>query len=206
MAHEVPQLGYEYDALEPHIDAKTMEIHHSKHHAAYVKKLNAALENHEELQDKSVEELIRNLNDVFEEVRTAVRNHGGGHYNHSIFWPMLKKDVEPQGEILQAIKDTFGSLEDFQEKFKNTALGIFGSGWAWLVVNPQNGNALEIVKTPNQDNPLTEGKIPILGIDMWEHAYYLKHQNEKAKYVDDFFQVINWEQINQNYLKSTQQE
>lgn len=204
MPHELPELGYNYDALEPHIDAQTMELHHDKHHAGYVKKLNAALEGHEELQDKPVEDLIRNLNSVSEEVRTAVRNHGGGHYNHSLFWPLLKKDVQPSGEVLEAINNTFGSLDDFKEQFKEAALGQFGSGWAWLVVN--ENKELEIVKTPNQENPLTEGKIPILGIDVWEHAYYLKYQNKRAEYVDNFFNVINWEQVNQNYLKATENQ
>lgn len=199
MTFELPELGYSYDSLEPFIDEKTMRIHHDKHHAAYVKKLNETLDGHEELQDKPVEDLVRNLNSISESVRTAVRNHGGGHLNHSFFWKLLKKNTKPNGELLSAIKKNFGSLEDFKEAFKKSALGQFGSGWAWLVVNPAN-KKLEIMSTPNQDSPLTSGKIPILCIDVWEHAYYLRYQNKRDEYVDNFFNVINWKQIEKNFL------
>jgi Fe-Mn family superoxide dismutase len=206
MSHALPPLGYSFDALEPYIDARTMEIHHDKHHAGYVKKLNAALEGHQELEDKPIEELIKNLNSISEEIRTAIRNNGGGHYNHSLFWPLLKTDVDMSrfAEISEAVKKDFESFETFKEQFTNAALTQFGSGWAWLVVNPANGNKLEVVKTPNQDNPLTDGKIPILMIDVWEHAYYLKYQNKRAEYVENFFNVINWEKVNENFLKATQ--
>ncbi len=200
MVYELPKLPYEYDALEPYIDSKTMEIHHDKHHAGYVKKLNAALEKHQELQDKPVEELIKNLNSVSDEVKSAVRNNGGGHLNHSFFWPLLKKDVKPEGEVVNAIKKNFGGLEQFKEQFKNAALGQFGSGWAWLVADPAS-KKLEIVSTPNQENPLTNGKIPILCVDVWEHAYYLKYQNKRDEYLDNFFKVINWQQVNENFSK-----
>ena len=201
MAHELPELGYEYDALEPFFDARTMEIHHSKHHAGYVKKLNKALEGHDGLLKKDVKDLIKDLNELPDEVKKGVRNNGGGHYNHSLFWKILKKDVEPKGEVVEKIKVDYGSVDDFKEKFREMALSVFGSGWAWLVYSPES-DKLEIVKTQNQDNPLTEGKVPLLEIDMWEHAYYLKHQNEKAKYVDDFLNIINWDQVNENYLEA----
>jgi len=200
MTHELPKLGYKYDALEPFIDAKTMEIHHTKHHKTYVDKLNAALENHKDLQKKSVEELLKKLNEIPEDIRTAVRNHGGGHYNHSLFWKMLKKDVDFFGEVSDAINDKWRSFEEFKKKFTDNTLSVFGSGWGWLVVN-ENGE-LEIVKTANQDTPLSEGKIPILGIDVWEHSYYLKHMSNRAAYIEDFFNVINWEQVNDNYLEA----
>ncbi len=203
MSYELPELGYAYDSLEPFIDAKTMEIHHDKHHAGYVKKLNAAIEGHEELQDKPVEELIKNLDSISEEIRTAVKNNGGGHLNHSFFWPLLKKGVKPSGEVAAAIEKTFGSIDGFMEQFKKAALGQFGSGWAWLVVNPKNGNALEIASTSNQESPISEGKIPVLAIDVWEHAYYLKYQNKRDEYINGFFSVINWEQVNKNFLEAT---
>ena len=202
MVYTLPELGYDYDSLEPYIDSRTMEIHHDGHHAAYVKKLNDAISGHEELQDKPVEELIKNLNSISEEVRMAVRNNGGGHLNHTMFWTMLKKNVKPDGEILTVLKKNFGSFEEFKTQFKRAALGQFGSGWAWLVVNPAN-RKLEIVSTLNQDNPLTTGKIPILMIDVWEHAYYLKYQNKRDEYVDNFFNVINWTQIEKNFLNAT---
>jgi len=204
MAYELPKLPYSYDALEPFIDAKTMEIHHDKHHAGYVKKLNAAIEGHEELQDKPVEDLIKNLNSISEEIRTAVRNNGGGHLNHSFFWPLLKKDVKPEGEIVAAIEKEFGSLQNFEEAFKKAALGQFGSGWAWLVVNPANGNKLEITSSPNQDSPITVGKVPVLAVDIWEHAYYLKYQNKRDEYLDNFMKIINWKKVNENFLDATQ--
>ena len=199
MKHELPELGYSYDSLEPFIDAETMEIHYAKHHQAYIDKLNAALEGHEELQAKTSEELIKELNSVPEEIMDSVRNNGGGHLNHSFFWPLLKKDVHISGEISEVISRDFGSFDEFKEKFKEAATTQFGSGWAWLVVNPEN-NKLEIVKTANQDNPLTAGKIPVLGIDVWEHAYYLKYQNKRPDYVESFFNVINWDKVNKNFL------
>jgi len=199
MTHELPELKYSFDALEPYIDAKTMEIHHDKHHKGYVDKLNKALEGHEDLQKKTAEELVTDLNSVPEDIKAAVRNNGGGHANHSFFWPLLKKGVDPDGEILEAINKKFGSVDGFKEKFKEAALTQFGSGWAWLVVS---GGELEIMKIGNQDSPLSEGKTPILGIDVWEHAYYLKYQNKRPDYVDAFFSVINWDQVNENFLKA----
>ena len=201
MVFKVPELGYDFNALEPFIDAMTMQIHHDKHHTAYVNKLNEALTNNPELQNKPVEELIKNLNSVPEGIRNAVRNHGGGHLNHSMFWLMLKKDVRAEGKTVDAIRKDFGSFEQFKDAFKKAALGQFGSGWAWLVVNPQT-KKLEIVPTANQDNPITQGKIPILGVDVWEHAYYLKYQNKRDEYVENFFNVINWKQIDKNFSKA----
>lgn len=202
MAYELPKLPYPYDALEPFIDAKTMEIHHDKHHAGYVKKLNAAIEGHEELQGKPVEELIKNIDSVSEEIRAAVRNNGGGHLNHSFFWLLMKKNVKPEGEIVTAIEKTFGSMDAFLESFKKAAMGQFGSGWAWLVWNPAN-KSLEITSTGNQDSPVTHGKIPVLGVDVWEHAYYLKYQNKRDEYLDNFEKVINWNQVNKNFLDAS---
>jgi superoxide dismutase, Fe-Mn family len=197
MVHELPELGYEFDALEPHIDAKTMEIHHDKHHAGYVKKLNAALEGHTDLQEKSAEELIKNLGSIPADIKKAVQNNGGGHVNHSLFWSILKKGVSPIGEIKDAIHAKWGSGEKFKEEFSEAATTQFGSGWAWLVVS--NGE-LEIVKTANQDSPLSDGKVPILGIDVWEHAYYLKYQNKRPEYVEAFWNVVNWDKVNELYL------
>lgn len=195
MKHELPKLEYTYDALEPYIDAKTMEIHYTKHHQAYIDKLNAALEKHPELQGKKVEELLKDLNKIPDEIRTAVRNHGGGHYNHSLFWKLLKKDVKMPNKIAAAIDKEFGSFENFKKAFTDAALNRFGSGWAWLVMNK---GKLEVLSTANQDCPISEGKIPILGIDVWEHAYYLKYQNRRAEYVENFFHVINWEEVEKN--------
>ncbi|WP_018923760.1 superoxide dismutase [Salsuginibacillus kocurii] len=196
--YELPELPYAANALEPHIDEETMNIHHGKHHNTYVTKLNAALEGHDELASKSVEELISDLDKVPENIRTAVRNNGGGHANHKLFWTILSPEGggEPTGEVADAINSKFGSFEKFQEEFKNTALARFGSGWAWLVVN--NGN-LEIQDTLNQDSPLSEGKTPILGVDVWEHAYYLKYQNRRPEYVDAFWNVVNWEEVNRRF-------
>lgn len=198
MKHELPKLDYEYDALEPYIDAKTMEIHYTKHHQAYIDKLNAALEKYPELQDKPVEKLLKELTKLPEDIRTAVRNHGGGHYNHSIFWKLLKKDVKISEKVNVAIDESFGSFENFKKAFTDAALNRFGSGWAWLVLN--NGK-LEVMSTANQDCPISEGKIPILGIDVWEHAYYLKYQNRRAEYVENFFKIINWDQVEENMTK-----
>ena len=194
--HTVPALGYGYDALEPFIDKETMQIHHDKHHQAYVDKLNAALEKHKELQTKKVTELLKDLDKIPEDIRTAVRNHGGGHFNHSFFWQIMKKDVACTGKIAEAIKEEFGSFDAFKEKFSAAALGVFGSGWAWLVVNE---GKLEIMSTPNQDSPISQGKKPILGLDVWEHAYYLKYQNKRPDYVQAFFKVINWEKVNEHF-------
>jgi len=199
MTHTLPKLGYSYDALEPHIDARTMEIHYSKHHAGYVKKLNAALEGHSDLQKVEVEELLKNLENIPEDIRTAVRNNGGGHANHSFFWQLLKKDVKPSGEILEAIKKTFGSFDEFVEKFSKAAGTRFGSGWAWLAID---GGDLEILSTANQDTPLSEGKTPLLALDVWEHAYYLHYQNKRPDYVKAFFNVVNWDKVNENFLKA----
>ncbi|GGM31440.1 superoxide dismutase [Mn] [Paraliobacillus quinghaiensis] len=195
---ELPELPYAYDALEPHIDKETMNIHHTKHHNTYVTKLNAALEGHADLQNKSLEELLSDLDSLPESVRTAVRNNGGGHANHSLFWTLLSPNGggEPTGELASAIKDSFGSLDDFKEKFKAAATGRFGSGWAWLIVD--NGN-LVITSTPNQDTPVMEGKKPILGLDVWEHAYYLKYQNKRPDYVAAFWNVVNWDEVAKLY-------
>ena len=201
MAYELPKLDYPFDALEPFIDAKTMEIHHDKHHAGYVKKLNVAIEGHEELQDKPIENLIRDVNSVSDEIRVAVRNNGGGHLNHTFFWKLLKKDVKPEGAIVDQIKKDFGSMDSFKEEFKKAAVGQFGSGWAWLVWNPAS-KKLEIVGTSNQDNPLTDGKVPLLNVDVWEHAYYLKYQNKRDEYFDNFFKIINWKQVQENFSKA----
>ncbi len=198
MKHSLPALPYAYDALEPFFDAKTMEIHHTKHHQTYVDKLNAALEGNESLQKASAEDLLKDLNSVPENIRTAVRNHGGGHANHSFWWQMLRKDVRYSGEIAKAIDSKFGSYDEFKDKFSETAALLFGSGWTWLVFS--NGE-LEIMSTPNQDSPLSQGKTPILGIDVWEHAYYLKYQNRRPDYINAFFNLINWEQVNE-YFKA----
>lgn len=197
MAYTLPELGYSYDALEPFIDAQTMEIHHTKHHNAYLTKLNAALEAHADLAAKPAEDLIVGLNDLPDSIKTAVRNNGGGYVNHSFFWPILKKDVAYQGEIADAINAKFGGLEKFQETFAAAAAGQFGSGWAWLVVD--NGE-LKVTSTPNQDSPLTAGQTPVIGLDVWEHAYYLKYQNRRPDYISAFFNVINWEKVNEHFL------
>ena len=189
---KLPPLPYAYDALEPYIDAETMQIHHDKHHAAYVANLNKAVAGQPELEAKSVEELVRDLNAVPENIRTAVRNNGGGHYNHSLFWQMMKKDGggEPKGELARAIAIKFGNFTNFKENLSKAALGQFGSGWAWLVLD---GREVKIESTPNQDTPLSQGRQPLLGIDVWEHAYYLKYQNRRPEYVGAWFNVINWD-------------
>jgi superoxide dismutase, Fe-Mn family len=196
--YELPQLPYAYDALEPHIDKETMNIHHTKHHNTYITNVNGALEGNEALASKSVEELIANLDEVPEAIRTAVRNNGGGHANHSLFWTLLSPNGggQPTGEVAAAIESTFGGFEAFKEKFAAAAATRFGSGWAWLVVN--NG-ALEVTSTPNQDSPIMEGKTPILGLDVWEHAYYLNYQNRRPDYVGSFWNVVNWEQVEKLY-------
>ena len=196
MNHTLPRLPYAYDALEPHFDARTMEIHHTKHHQTYVDKLNAALDGHDALKDKSAEALLKHLDAVPESIRTAVRNHGGGHANHSFWWPMLKKDVPFGGPVAEAVNQRFGSYEQFKQTFTNAAALLFGSGWAWLVLDRGN---LEIVATPNQDNPVSQGKTPVMGIDVWEHAYYLKYQNRRPDYIGAFFNVVNWDRVNDVY-------
>jgi len=204
MANNIlPELGYEYNALEPYIDEETMKIHHKKHHQAYIDKLNAALEKHPELHERRVRELVANLEEVPEDIRTAVRNHGGGHVNHEFFWQILKKNGGklPEGKIGDAINKKFGSYEEFKKKFSDAALTRFGSGWAWLVVNKDK--KLEVMSTANQDSPLSEGKKPVLGVDVWEHAYYLKYQNKRPEYIENFFNVINWEKVNEKYEEAT---
>ena len=195
----LPKLPYAYDALEPHFDARTMEIHHGKHHQAYVDKLNAALEGHEELQKLNVDDLLKNFNKVPDAIKTAVCNHGGGHSNHSSWWPMLKKDVPVKGRVVDAINERFESMEKFKQDFATAATTLFGSGWAWLVVD---GKELKIMQTPNQDSPLMQGKIPVLGIDVWEHAYYLKYQNKRPDYVGAFSNVVNWKQVDENFAEA----
>ena len=195
---KLPELPYAYDALEPTIDKETMNIHHTKHHNTYVTNLNAALEGHADLQNKTVEELISDLDAVPEDIRTAVRNNGGGHANHSLFWKILSPNGggEPSGELADKINEKFGSFDSFKEQFEKAAAGRFGSGWAWLVYN--NGE-LEIMSTPNQDSPLMEGKTPLLGVDVWEHAYYLKYQNRRPEYLKAIWNVINWDEVSKNY-------
>ncbi|UEX89073.1 superoxide dismutase [Staphylococcus ratti] len=195
MAFELPKLPYAYDALEPHIDARTMEIHHSKHHNTYVTKLNDAVKD-TDLENQPIEEIIANLNSVPEDKQTAVRNNGGGHLNHVLFWQSLSPNSEEKGEVVEKIKEQWGSLDAFKKEFADKAAARFGSGWAWLVMN--NGQ-LEIVTTPNQDNPLTEGKTPLLALDVWEHAYYLKYQNKRPDYISTFWNVVNWEKVNELY-------
>ncbi|MFC0558090.1 superoxide dismutase [Halalkalibacter alkalisediminis] len=198
MAYELPQLPYAANALEPHIDEATMNIHHGKHHATYIAKLNAALEGHEELAGKSIEELVANLDAVPENIRGAVRNNGGGHANHALFWQLLSPNGggAPTGELADAINSTFGSLDAFKEEFANAGANRFGSGWAWLVVD---GGKLAVTSTPNQDTPLMEGKTPILGLDVWEHAYYLNYQNRRPDYINAFWNVVNWEEVAKRY-------
>lgn len=197
MAYTLPDLPYDYDALEPYIDVETMHLHHDKHHNTYVTNLNAAIEKYPELAEQSVEDLVANLNEIPEDIRTAVRNNGGGHANHSFFWKIMapKAGGEPTGAIKDAIDEAFGSFEKMKEEFKTAATGRFGSGWAWLVMN--NGK-LEITSTANQDSPLTDGKTPIIGLDVWEHAYYLKYKNVRPDYIAAFWDVINWDQANKN--------
>ncbi|HEV2288262.1 MAG TPA: superoxide dismutase [Candidatus Acidoferrales bacterium] len=196
--HQLPPLPYAFDALEPYIDAKTMEIHHDKHHGAYVTNLNKALEGNAELARLSVEELISRIDSVPEAIRTAVRNNGGGHANHSLFWKIMKKSGggEPKGELADAIKSSFGGFGDFKAKLNDAAMKRFGSGWSWLMMK---GGKLAIESTPNQDNPLMSGGKPVMGVDVWEHAYYLKYQNRRADYLEAWWNTLNWEQIAENY-------
>lgn len=199
MAHELPPLPYAYNALEPHIDELTMQIHHDKHHAAYVNNLNAALEKHPELANKSAEELIKDLNSVPDDIRTAVRNNGGGHVNHTMFWQIMGPGGggEPTGAIGDAIKQSFGSFDDFKKQFNDAGVKRFGSGWVWLVVD--GGGKLSITSTANQDNPMSEGHKPVLGNDVWEHAYYLKYQNLRPKYLEAWWNTINWNEVNKRF-------
>lgn len=199
MAHTLAPLPYDYAALEPYIDAQTMQLHHDKHHAAYVNNLNAALEKYSDLQNKSVEELVADLNAVPEAIRTAVRNNAGGHVNHTMFWQIMKPNGggEPTGAIGDAIVSTFGDFGTFKQRFNEAGVKQFGSGWVWLVVSP--GQKLEIVTTPNQDSPITTKAQPIFGNDVWEHAYYLKYQNRRPEYLDAWWNVVNWEEINRRF-------
>lgn len=195
MTFTLPELNYEYSALEPHIDAKTMEIHHSKHHQGYIDKLNKALEG-TGFEKKELNEILSNIHDLPEDKRNAVINNGGGHANHSLFWEiMTDKETKMSEDLAKAINKTFGSFEDFKTKFSETATTRFGSGWAWLVIN--NKGKLEITSTANQDSPIMKGNTPILGLDVWEHAYYLKYQNLRPKYIEAFFNVINWEKVSE---------
>lgn len=198
MAYTLPELPYAYDALEPHIDARTMEIHHTKHHQAYISKVNAALEGHDDLAAKSIEDLVRDLDAVPESIRTAVRNNGGGHANHSLFWTIMSPNGggAPTGDLAQAIDGKFGSFENFQSEFSNAAATRFGSGWAWLSVD---GGQLLVESTPNQDTPLSEGRTPILGLDVWEHAYYLHYQNRRPDYISAFWNVVDWDAVASRY-------
>ena len=207
MPFTLPKLPYEYNALEPHIDARTMEIHHTKHHQTYIDKLNAALEGHEDLQAKTVEELIADFDAIPEKIRTAVKNHGGGHANHSLFWTILSPQGglarrslggggEAEGELAKAIESDLGGSEKFKETFTAAATGQFGSGWAWLVIDE---GKLAVMATPNQDSPLSKGKTPILGLDVWEHAYYLSYQNKRPDYISAFWKIINWEEVGRRF-------
>ena len=199
MVFTLPKLTYEFNALEPHIDARTMEIHHDKHHQAYINNLNAAIEKHADLANKSVEDLLKDLNAVPEDIRTAVRNNGGGHWNHSMFWQIMspKGGGEASGALVDAIKKAFGDFKTFKEKLAAAAVGQFGSGWGWLVKD-QSG-ALSVVATPNQDNPMSNGLTPILGIDVWEHAYYLNYQNRRPDYIAAWWNVVNWDEVSKRF-------
>ena len=200
MAYEVPQLPYDYAALEPHIDAQTMQIHHDKHHQAYVDKVNAALEG-TEFDGKPIEEILADLSQVPEDKRTAVRNNGGGHYNHTLFWEWMSPDGggEPTGSLAEAINGAFGSFSDFQAKFKDAGVNQFGSGWSWLV---HDGSGLAVVGSPNQDNPISEGSTPLLGADVWEHAYYLKYQNRRPDYLAAWWNVVNWQAAEERFNRA----
>jgi Fe-Mn family superoxide dismutase len=199
--YSLPQLPYPYDALEPYIDKMTMEIHHTKHHQAYINNLNSALEKYPEFHNLELEEILKKLNQLPEEIRTAVRNNGGGHYNHSLFWEIMKPNGggEPKGKLKEEIERNFGSFEEFKKLFSETAIKHFGSGWAWLVITPDK--KLKVYSMLNQDNPLMNGDIPIMGLDVWEHAYYLKYQNRRAEYVEAWWHVVNWDKIEENLLK-----
>ncbi|PRR84357.1 Superoxide dismutase [Clostridium vincentii] len=196
---KLPDLPYSYNALEPYIDAKTMEIHYLKHHGAYVEKLNAAVNKYPELKGKTIEELLTSLDSLPDDIKETVRNNGGGHYNHSLFWTIMGKDKgrEPKGELKVDIEKTFGSFENFKKEFKTSALDRFGSGWAWLIKDKDG--KLQIISTANQDSPIMSGITPIMGLDVWEHAYYLKYQNKRAEYIDNWWNVVNWEEVQKRY-------
>jgi Fe-Mn family superoxide dismutase len=198
MKHELPELSYPYEALEPFFDKETMKIHHTKHHQTYVDKLNVALKDKPELQKLTPEELITDLSKVPEDIRTAVRNHGGGHANHSFFWTHLKRDVKMNEAVESQLKRSFGSVEGFKKKFSENAALLFGSGWTWLV---KDGDELKIITTPNQDSPLSQGLRPIFGLDVWEHAYYLKYQNRRPEYIEAFWNVLDWDKIEEHLKK-----
>ena len=197
MAFEVPDLPYDYNALEPHIDEETMRIHHDKHHQAYVDKANAALEG-TDLADADVDDVLRSLDQLPDEKRGPVRNNAGGHSNHSFFWQIMSPDGggEPEGELADAINEKFGTFDDFKEEFKNAGINRFGSGWAWLV---KDGSEVDVMSTANQDSPISDGKTPLLGVDVWEHAYYLKYQNKRPDYLDAFWNVVNWDEVAKRY-------
>jgi Fe-Mn family superoxide dismutase len=201
MAFTLPPLPYDFAALEPHIDAKTMEIHHGKHHQTYVNNLNAAIEKAPELAKKSLDDLLRNVSSLPEAVRTPIRNNGGGHWNHSMFWQIMapKTGGEPGGKLGQAITSTFGDFAKFREQFSAAGVGRFGSGWAWLI---NTGGKLSITSTPNQDNPLMEGQKAIMGLDVWEHAYYLKYQNRRPDYIQAWWNVVNWKEIENRFSQT----
>jgi len=203
MAFELSSLPYNYDALEPYIDTQTMQLHHDMHHQTYVNNLNAAIEKHAELQSKSLEDLVRELNSIPDDVRSAVRNSGGGHVNHTMFWEIMGPNAggEPTGAVGEAIKDTFGDFETFKQRFNDAGTKQFGSGWVWLVRSPDG--KLEVMSTPNQDSPITQGYFPIMGNDVWEHAYYLKYQNRRAEYLKQWWNVVNWDEINKRFEMST---
>jgi Fe-Mn family superoxide dismutase len=198
MAHELPPLPYAFNALEPFIDEQTMQIHHGKHHQTYVNNLTAALEKHQDLQGQSVEELIGNIDALPQDIRTVVRNNGGGHANHTLFWQIMAPNAggAPTGRVAEAIDKASGSFDAFKEQFAKAATGRFGSGWAWLV---KSGDGVEITSTPNQDSPLMEGKTPLLGLDVWEHAYYLKYQNKRPDYITAWWNVVNWAEVNKRF-------
>ncbi|MCP6720303.1 MAG: superoxide dismutase [Patescibacteria group bacterium] len=202
MAYELPKLPYPYDALEPYIDARTMEVHHTKHHQGYVDKLNKALERHADLEGKSLEKLLQSLDSVPDNIRTAVRSNGGGHFNHSLFWRVMSSPAdggggEPGGDLAEAIIKKFSSFSSFKEEFTKAAVTRFGSGWAWLFID--KGGEFAITSTPNQDSPIMEGLNPVLGLDVWEHAYYLKYQNRRPDYIEAWWNVVNWEEVGNNF-------
>jgi Fe-Mn family superoxide dismutase len=201
VAYSVPDLPYDYDALEPHIDEATMRVHHDKHHQAYVDKANAALEG-TEWAERDVNEVLQNLDQLPDDKRTAVRNNAGGHSNHTFFWEIMSPDGggEPDGDLAAAIEDAFGSFADFQEQFKNAGVAQFGSGWAWLV---HDGSGLAVVSTPNQDTPISDGKTPLLGVDVWEHAYYLKYQNKRPDYIDAWWNLVNWAKVGEHHAAAS---
>ena len=200
--YSLPSLPYPYDALEPYIDKMTMEIHHTKHHQGYINNLNSALEKYSEFHNLELEEILKNLNQLPEEIRTTVRNNGGGHYNHTLFWEIMKPNGggEPKGKLKEEIEKNFGSFEEFKNLFSEIAIKHFGSGWAWLVIT--SDKKLKVYSLPNQDSPLMNGDIPIMGLDVWEHAYYLKYQNRRNEYVEAWWNIVNWDKVEDNLLKN----